>query len=104
MKSRLYSDQFEKPDELVVYRPTTLGGLSMQSTNQKALSMLIRCFLEIAYNLAYLNRLSNTALFNHNVLQDSTWPDPDIPPYFSEEFFSIIRNAHLNASNDVTTC
>ena len=75
----------------------------MHSTKQKALSMLIRCFLETASNPTYLNSRYHTALFNHHVLQDSTWPEPDTPPYFSEEFFSIIRNAHLHSSNDVTT-
>ena len=72
------------------FRPTTMGGLGMHSTKQKAQSMLIRCFLE-------------TAVFNHHVLQDSTWPEPDNPPYFREEIFSIIRNAPLHSSNDVTT-
>ena len=103
VKSWLYSDQFEKPEEMVMFRPTTMGGLGMHSTKQKALSMLIRCFLETASNPTYLNSLYHTAVFNHHVLQDSTWPEPDTPPYFSEEFFSIIRNAHLHSSNDVTT-
>ena len=48
VKSWLYSDQFEKPEEMVMFRPTTMGGLGMHSTKQKALSMLIRCFLETA--------------------------------------------------------
>ena len=50
VRSWLYSDQFEKPEELLVFRPTYMGGLNIYHTKYKALSMLIRSFLETAVN------------------------------------------------------
>ena len=85
-----------------MFRPTSMGGLNMHHTKHKALSMLIRSFLETAVNPNYLHSQFHTALFNHHVLMDRSWPDPGTPPYFSPEFFSIIRNAHQNGPLDVT--
>ena len=103
VKSWLYADQFEKPEELIIFRPTSMGGLNMHNVKYKSLSMLIRSFLETAANPNYLHSLYHTALFNHHVLLDQSWPDPGIPPYFSQEFFSTIRHVHLQGTLDVTT-
>ena len=102
VKSWLYADQFEKPEELVLFRPTSLGGLNIHHTKYKALSMLIKSFLETAINPNYLHSTYHTALFNRHVLMDRSWPDPGMPPYFSEEFFSIIRKAHLECSQNLS--
>ena len=103
VKSWLYSDQFEKPEEMVVFRPTSVGGLNMHHVKFKSLAMLIRSFLETAINPKFLHSTFHTALFNRHVLLDLSWPDPGMPPYFNQEFFSIIRNVHLHSPDDVTT-
>ena len=47
-KSWLYGDMLIKPEELVLYRPTASGGLALLNVKIKALSGLIRSFLETA--------------------------------------------------------
>ena len=47
-KSWLYGDMLIKPEELVLYRPTVSGGLALLNVKIKALSGLIRSFLETA--------------------------------------------------------
>ena len=103
VKSWLYSDQFEKPEELVLFRPILQGGLNLHNVKFKAMSMLIRSFMETAANPSYLHSLFHSALFNYHVLLDHSWPDPGIPPFFSQELFSIIRQAHLHSPLDVRT-
>ena len=102
IKSWLYSDQFEKPEEMVLFRPTFMGGLNLHNVKYKSMAMLIRSFLETAANPNYIHSLFHRALFNHHVLLDHSWPDPGTPPYFSQEFFSTIRNAFLNSPLDIT--
>ena len=102
IKSWLYSDQFEKPEEMVLFRPIFMGGLNLHNVKYKSMAMLIRSFLETAANPNYIHSLFHRALFNHHVLLDHSWPDPGTPPYFSQEFFSTIRNAFLNSPLDIT--
>ena len=103
IQSWLYSDQFEKPEEIVIFRTTSMGGFNLHNVKFKSLAMLIRCFLETAINPKFLHSTFHTALFNRHVLLDLSWPDPGMPPYFSQEFFLIIRNSYLQRPNDVTT-
>ena len=46
----LYADQLEKPEEVVLYRSRHHGGLGLINLQYKALSLLIRNFLETALN------------------------------------------------------
>ena len=80
-----------------------MGGLSVHHVKLKAVSMLIRSFMETAANPKYLHNLYHSALFNYHVLHDKSFPDPGKPPYYSEEFFNIIRHAHLHSPLDVTS-
>ena len=41
IKSWLYADQLEKPEELVLYRPRIQGGLGLVNLNYKALALII---------------------------------------------------------------
>jgi hypothetical protein len=100
VRSWLYSDQFEKPEEIVLFRPTFMGGLNMHNVKYKSMAMLIRSFLETAVNPNYIHSLFHEALFNHHVLLDRSWPDPGAPPYFSPHFFSTIRQAYLHSPMD----
>ena len=99
IKSWLYSDQFEKPEEIVVYRPNNMGGLNIHNIKYKAMAMLIRSFLETSINPKFIH----IALFNRHVLLDNSWLDPGIPPFFSQDFFSAIRNVHETSPLNIAT-
>jgi hypothetical protein len=47
-KSWLYADMLMKPEEIVLHRPVSSGGLALLHVKMKALAGLIRCFLETA--------------------------------------------------------
>ena len=48
LKSWIYADQLEKPNELALYRPRKHGGLALINVQFKSLSLLIKTFLEMA--------------------------------------------------------
>ena len=48
IKSWLFQDQLEKPEEFLLYRKRTSGGLGLVNVEVKALALLIRSFLETA--------------------------------------------------------
>ena len=103
VKSWLYADQLEKPEELILHRPSTHGGLGMHNVKFKALAMLTRSFLETAVNPKFLHSLYHTSLFNYHVLLERDTPDPGLPPYYSNKFFETIRHVHENSPLNVAT-
>ena len=50
VKSWLYADQLIKPEEKVIFRPPTYGGLGIHNVRWKALAGLIRSFMDTASN------------------------------------------------------
>ena len=50
IKSWLYQDQLLKPEELVIHRPPSVGGLGVHCVMLKSQAGLIRSFLETAVN------------------------------------------------------
>ena len=46
--SWLYADMLLKPEETVLHRPVSAGGLALLNVKMKALAGLVRCFLETA--------------------------------------------------------
>ena len=94
VKSWLYADQLLKPEELVMYRPASYGGLGVTNVKMKALAGLIKSFLETAGNEKFLPSLYHTMLFKVHVLEDNSLPDPGYPPFYNREFFEIIRKVH----------
>ena len=92
IKSFLYQDQFEKPEEMVIYRPAINGGLGVLNVKYRALAALIKTFMEQAGNPQFLPSLYHCALFRHHVCNDYIGPVPVQPPYYSNEFFSTIRS------------
>jgi hypothetical protein len=63
IKSWLYADQLEKPEELVLFRPRKQGGLSLVNMQYKALSLFIRNFMETAQNPKFQSNLYHEALY-----------------------------------------
>lgn len=91
IKSWLYSDMLEKPEELVMNRPRNKGGLGVQNVKIKALALLIKSFLETAINPEYINNFFHNALYRWHVLEDRSITDPGNTPYYSQSFFSTIK-------------
>ena len=81
IKSWIYADQLEKPEEVFLYRSRKLGGLGLVNLQYKALSLMIRNFLETALNPAFQANKYHSALFSWYVdnKRDITCPAPS--PY-----------------------
>ena len=103
VKTWLYSDQFDKPEELILYRPHTQGGLGMHNVKFKAQAMLTRSFLETAINPKFLHNLYHTSLYKYHVLLERDHRDPGLPPYYSTQFFETIRHVHESSPLNVAT-
>ena len=91
IKSWLYADMLEKPEELVMFRPKWKGGLNVQNVKYKAQAILIKSFLETALNPKFINNLFHNALYRWHVLGDRSIAGPGNSPYYSLEFYSAIR-------------
>ena len=94
VKSWLYADQLLKPEEMVMYRPSSFGGLGVLNVKFKAMAGLIKSFLETAGNDKFRSSLYHTLLFRYHVLLDRSIPNPGIPPFYSKDFFSKIQKVH----------
>ena len=95
VKSWLYADQFLKPEEMVMFRPASYGGLEIHHVKFKALAALTRTFLETACNPKFRISLFHSNLYRYHILQDFSLPDPGFPPFYSKEFFQKIREVHI---------
>ena len=87
---------FEKPEELLLYRPVEEGGLGLHHIKSKALAGLISTFLQTAANPCYQQSLYHSLLYRRHCLLDDSAPDIAAPPYYSGNFFSIIREVKEN--------
>ena len=100
-KSWLYADMLLKPEETVLHRPVSSGGLALLHVKSKALAGLIRCFLETACIPKFRQSLYHQLLFRFHVLEDRSIENPGFPPYYNNDFFSVIRQVHLNTPLNV---
>ena len=57
VKSWLYQDMLLKPEELIMHRHPSLGGLGVHNVQLKAQAALIRTFLETAANPVFRENL-----------------------------------------------
>ena len=92
IKSWLFMDQFEKPEDIIIYRPISHGGLGLDNVKYKAQSRLITSFLETSTNSKFTHSLYHEALFKYYVLEDRSFPDPGLPPYYPISFFQVIKD------------
>ena len=103
VKSWLYADQLIKPEEKVMFRPPTYGGLGVHHVKFKALAGLIRTFLETACNPKFRNSLYHSLLYRYHVLDDQSFPNPGYPPFYNVAFFDVIKHVHRNSPLNVVT-
>ena len=90
VKSFIYADLLEKPDELTLYRAIDQGGLGLINIQVRARAALISTFLQTAINPNFSRNNFHNYLFRHFVLGEN-FPKPDIPPNFAGDFFPTIR-------------
>ena len=92
VKGWLYADQYLKPEEMVMFRPASYGGLGIHHIKYKALAAFTKTFLETACNPKFRQSLFHSNLYRFHILQDFSLPDPGFPPFYSKEFFQKIQN------------
>ena len=73
IKSWLYTDCLEKPEELVMHRPGYKGGLAVQHVKYKSLAILIRSFLETALENVFITNVYHQALLGGTYLMTKAW-------------------------------
>ena len=104
VKSWLFQDQLEKPEEMILYRPIKFGGLGLHHVKYKALASMIRTFMETAVHPSFKHNLFHSLLFRSYVLEDdSISQPPPLPPYYSAHFFSTIKWVKENTSLRIST-
>jgi hypothetical protein len=79
VKSWLYAGMFFKPEELILYIPSTHGRRLVQNVKYKALACLIRSFLEIASNQNFRHSLYHEILYRYHVLEDHSLVNTGLP-------------------------
>ena len=103
VKSWIYGDQFLKPEERILFRPPSYGGLGVHSVKLKAQAALTRSFLETACHPKFIRSLYHSSLFRYHVMGDESIPDPGFPPFYPREFFAKIREVHQETPLNVAT-
>jgi hypothetical protein len=102
VKSWLYQDQLLKPEELVMHRHPSLGGLGVHHVKLKAQAGLIRTFLETASNPNFRSSLFHSILYRYHVLGETELPYLGFPPFYSQDFFAKIRKVYLETPLNVS--
>ena len=102
VKSWLYQDCLEKPNELVLYRDSQDGGLGLFHVKIRSLALLIRSFIETASNPMFRHSLFHEILFRYHVLGDDSLPNPGYLPYYDQEFFQTIKHYNDNCPLNIS--
>ena len=103
VRSWLYGDMFEKPSEVVMCRPVSIGGLGVLAVKHRANAALIRTFMETAAHPQFRHSLLHSHLFQYHVLGDTSLPNPGFLPYYPEAFFQTIKRVHEKTPLNVKT-
>ena len=72
VKSWIYADQLEKPEELVLYRSRKHGGLNVYNVKLRAMAELIKSFMDTAVNSKFSSCASLSA-FLLSLMSCLTW-------------------------------
>ena len=85
IKSWLFYDQLEYPEEIILHRSRKQGGLGLINVRIKAQSELIRSFLETATIKSCKTNIFHAAIFRYYILQEFDLPFPGNHPYLSAD-------------------
>ena len=104
-KSWLYQDMLAKPEEMILHRPASYGGLGLQHIKYKSMAGFISTFLQTAANPAFQSNLLHTLLYRKYVLEEDDVPGAPakLPPYLPLELFTIIRKVKTDTPLNVVT-
>ena len=91
-----------KPQELMLSRQTELGGLGLYYVKISAIAMLIHTFLAQEISPLFTTNFYLNSVFRWHVLEAREIHDQGRPPYYSEAFFSTIKDVHKNTPLNVT--
>ena len=91
IKSWLFADQLEYPEDFVIYRPRKFGGLGLLNIKYKAMAELIRSFLETSIHPVFTTNMYHLALYHWHIEDRRDIPPPAVNPYLSEELFINIK-------------
>jgi len=92
IKSWVYADLLIKPEEIVLYKSRKEGGLSLLNVKFRAIAELLKKFIDTSINPKFKRNIFHQALFDWHVMGRRDFPNPGKSPYYSEEFFSVIRD------------
>ena len=76
-----------KPEEIILYRSVLSGGLGLLNIKEKALTVLIRSFLETACMPKNKPSLYLHLLFRYHALGEDLVEDTGLPPFYNAAFF-----------------
>ena len=83
----------------MLYRTRTQGGLNLANVKVKALSLLIKTFLETATSEKFQRNLFHEAISRWFILKERNLVKPKLPPYYSEEMLGIISSVKEKGFN-----
>ena len=89
-KKFIYADLLLKPNELILFRDISQGGLGLTCMKMRAQAALISTFLETAINPKFIRNHYHNSLYRCRILSERA-PALKAPPCFDEEFFQTIR-------------
>ena len=103
IRSWLFQDQLEKPEDFVLYRPRQYGGLDLVHVETKAQALLIRSFLESAIHPAFRRNYYHEALYRWHIEDIRSIINPGLPPYYDQTFFNRIKEVKQEGLLNITT-
>ena len=101
-KSWLYQDMLLKPEEMLLHRPPSYGGLGLHSVKCKALAGFISTFMQTAANPRFQPSLLHNLLYRKHVLLEDVQGVPHLPPYLSPELFTVMRKVKDHSKLNIT--
>ena len=78
IKSWLFQDQLEKPEDFVLYRVRRLGGLGLVHVESKSKALLTRSLMETAANPTFRRNHYHEALYRWHVMNVRTIVKPEV--------------------------
>ena len=95
-KSWCYQDLLQKPSEIILFREVEQGGLGLYHIESRGIANLISTFLQTAVNSRFKQSLMHNHLYRYHVHKEHCLPNPGFPPYYSKNFFNIIKKVKNN--------